>query len=71
MAVELTIMPSPNTNNPVVIFGFSSGEFSQCVYLNVDTDPLACVEMANNIAEQFVNACAAAVKAYNNAHPSK
>ena len=69
MAIEIVIDPVPNTPTPTILIGFHNGEFSQAVYLQVDTDPLKCVEMANNLAEAFVNACGAAVKAHKEKVP--
>lgn len=67
MASQMTIAPYPGAPVPTIVFGFTSGDFSQCVYLQVDEDPLKCVEMANDIAEAFVAACGAAVKAHKEA----
>lgn len=63
--MELVIDVYPGQKKPTIVFGFHDGTFSQCVYLQVDSDPLEVVKMANGIHEQFVNAAAAAVKAFN------
>lgn len=60
--MELSITHATDAEFPTVVFGFFSPEFSQCVYLRVDGDPVKVVQMANQIHEGFVNAAAAAVK---------
>lgn len=62
--MELIIDVFPNPDAPMIVFGFHSAEFSQCVYMRVDEDPLKCVEVANGIYEQFVAACGKAVREY-------
>jgi hypothetical protein len=61
MAIEITIDHMSGTPTPTIVFGFSTKEFSQCVYLQVDSDPLKCVEMANQMHDAFVAACGRAV----------
>lgn len=65
MPMEIVIQHYPDADKPTIVFGFTSPEFSQCVYLRVDSDPLECVKMANQIHEQFLAACGAAVTAVN------
>jgi len=60
--MELSITHAVDAEVPTVVFGFFSPEFSQCVYLRVDGDPVEVVSMANQIHEGFVNAAAAAIK---------
>ena len=63
-SIEITIDHVPNAPTPSILIGFHANNFSQAVVLTVDSDPLACVEMANNIHEQFVAACGRAVSAH-------
>jgi hypothetical protein len=65
--MEIVIEPHPNTDKPTIIFGFTDEDFSQCVYIRVDTDPLKVLEMGNAIIDKFVAASAAAVKAHKEA----
>lgn len=65
MPFQITIEPIFTAPGPTIVMGFSNETFSQAVFINVDRDPLNVVAMANQLAEQFVNACAAAVKPYN------
>lgn len=65
MPFQVTIEPVFTAPGPTIVMGFSNETFSQAVFINVDPDPLKVIEMANQIAEQFINACAAAVKPYN------
>lgn len=62
--MELTISAMPNTDKPTVLFGFHNEDFSQCVYLVVDPDPIACLKMASDIGDSFIEACGIAVKAH-------
>lgn len=64
MSVQVTIDHVPDAPVPTILMGFASNEFSQCVYLAVDSDPLKCVEMANQLAQQFIDACGRAVKGH-------
>jgi hypothetical protein len=65
--MELIISAMPSEEKPGVIFGFSSAEFSQCVYMNVDEDPIQCLKVAEEMADAFVKACGEAVKNYRKA----
>lgn len=62
--MDLTIAPHPNphTDKPIIVFGFTSEEFSQCVYLEVPEDPQECVKYADELYRNFIEACAMAVK---------
>lgn len=62
--MELSITHATDAEHPTVVFGFFSPEFSQCVYLRVDGDPVKVIQMANQIHEGFVNAAAAAIKSH-------
>lgn len=64
MAIELTVDHVPGAPRPTIVVGFSSDQFSQAVYLSVDENPLNCVEMANNLAQSFIDACGRAVKEF-------
>jgi hypothetical protein len=64
MATQVTIDHVENAPVPTILIGFSSPDFSQAVYLAVDSDPLKCVEMANQLAQQFIDACGRAVKGH-------
>jgi hypothetical protein len=60
--MELVISAMDSENAPTVLFGFHSPEFSQCVYMTVDEDPIACLKMAEEMADSFVKACGEAVQ---------
>ena len=60
--MELVIAPVPDSETPTVVFGFTSETFSQCVYMTVDEDPVACLKYAETLADGFVAACGAAVQ---------
>lgn len=67
--MDLTIVPHPNphTDEPVIVFGFTSEEFSQCVYMKVPEDPQQCLAYADELYRNFIEACATAVKTHKSA----
>lgn len=68
MTIEVVISPVANAPRPTILMGFTDSTFSQAVYLSVDEDPLQCVEMANQIAQKFIDACGEAVKGWKAAN---
>jgi hypothetical protein len=63
--MEMVVSVVDGTPVPTILFGFHDQNFSQAVYIQVDEDPLKCVEMANHIHEQFIAACGESVKRHN------
>lgn len=67
--MDLTIAPFPNPNSDeaIVVFGFSDTNFSQAVYMKVPDDVQMTVAYADELYKNFIQACAEAVKAKKNA----
>lgn len=68
MSIQVVVDHVENAPRPTILMGFSSDTFSQAVFLSVDEDPLKCVEMANDLAKQFVDACGRAVTSWKNSN---
>lgn len=60
--VQITISAHPSADSPHIIFGFSSPEFSQCVYLPVPSDPTKAVQVADMLYKGYLDAAGEAVK---------
>lgn len=71
--MDLTIAAFPNApeDKALVVIGFSSGEFSQAVYIEVPDDPQLCIAYADQLYKSFIEASAAAVTAKKNARAVK
>lgn len=71
--MDLTIAAFPNApeDKAIVVFGFSSDEFSQAVYMQVPDDVQQCIAYADELYKNFIQACADAVKAKKNAQAVK
>jgi Ethanolamine utilization protein EutJ (predicted chaperonin) len=69
--MELVISAMESSDKPTVLFGFHSPEFSQCVYMTVDEDPIACLKMAEQLADGLVKACGEAVQKYRKAQDAE
>lgn len=66
--VQVHITAAPildGDTQPRIIFGFAGSTFSQCVFLEAPFDPTTAMQNADAFYKAYLEACGAAVKAWN------
>ena len=72
MEIQTHIGPKPiaeGDTGPQFMIGFTSEQFSQCVFLDAPVDPQNAVKIADAFYKGILEACGAAVTEWNKLEP--